>query len=320
VQKRIVFIFTLILLSFVVNASAFKIRSTWADGQKYVYLDDVARFYGMKLTRAKKSCTLSSKYSQLVFNYNSMLSNINGVVVYLSFPVKVKQIGKSWIVLLSEKDFLTLVDSILRKNVLTRQNVKTVVIDPGHGGKDSGAKGKRSKEKEITLQVAQRLSAILKKAGYKVIMTRNNDSYPSLSARSAIAEKFNGDIFVSIHCNSTTNSTSKGIETFIYTPEGTKGTYGGSISNVEKGNKYNKNNARLGYEIQKKLLLMKPIDRGLKHARFKVLRLSPVPAVLVELGFVSSPTEEQNLLTPNYQYLLAYRIAQGIVDYSKAVK
>ena len=317
--KRIVLVFVLFGLT-AFNASAFKIRSTWADGQKYVYLDDVAKFYGMKLTRYKKSSTLTSKYSNITFNYNSSLSNINGIIVYTSFPVKVKNIGKSWTVLLSEKDFLLLLDPVLRKNVLTRQDVKTIVIDPGHGGKDPGAKGKKSMEKTIALQVAKRLSTILTKAGYKVILTRSNDTFISLSGRPAIAEKYNGDIFISIHCNSASSSGTKGIETFIYTPEGTKATYGGSTSGVEKGNKYSKNNSRLGYEIQKKLLLMKPNDRGLKHARFKVLRLSPVPAVLVELGFMSSPTEEANLMTPNYQYLLAYRIAQGIVEYSKAVK
>jgi N-acetylmuramoyl-L-alanine amidase len=321
VQKKVVFIITLILLSLTTfNAYAFKIRSTWSSGQKYVYLDDVARFYGMKLTREKKSCTLSSKYSKLIFNYNSMLSNINGVTVYLSFPVNVTKVGKSWIVLLSEKDFLLLVDPVLRKNVLSRQNVKTVVIDPGHGGKDIGAKGKKSREKDIALQVAKRLSAILKKAGYKVVMTRSNDTYLSLGERPAVAERYKGDIFVSIHCNATTNTSTQGIETFIFTPQGTKSTYGGKTSGSEKGNKFSKNNSRLGYDIQKKLLLMKSIDRGLKHSRFKVLRLSSVPAVLVELGFISSSAEEANLMTPNYQYLLAYRIAEGIVAYSKAVK
>ena len=313
--------FTLFLLGLItLNVSAFNVRSTWSDGQKYVYLDDVAKFYGMTLTRGKKFCTLSSKYSKIVLNYNSMLAEINGVIVYTSLPVKVKNIKKTWKVLLSEKDFLLLLDPILRKNVLTRQNVKTVVIDPGHGGKDPGAKGLKAKEKDLALQVAKRLSILLKKAGYEVVMTRNRDVYLTLGERPAVAEKFKGDIFISIHCNATTNTTTKGIETFIYTPEGTKSTYGGKISGHEKGNIYNKNNTRLGYEIQKKLLLMNSTDRGLKHSRFKVLRLSPIPAVLVELGFVSSPTEEKNLMTPNYQYLLAYRIAQGIIAYSKTAK
>jgi N-acetylmuramoyl-L-alanine amidase len=321
-QKKHVFILILILalLSIVVShVSAFRIRSTWSGGQKYVYMNDVARFYGMNFVRNKHKCTLFSKYSKVVFNYNSNLSMINGVKTYISFPVKVINIKKSWIVLLSEKDFLLLLDPILRgKTILAGKGVKTVVIDPGHGGKDSGTRGAKFKEKDIVLQVARRLSIILEKAGYNVVMTRNSDVFVSLGGRAAIADKFNGDLFVSLHCNSGSNRSTTGIETWIYTPEGTASTYGGLPSAFQNGNKCNKYNAKLAYEIQKNLNHMGSIDRGIKHSKFKVLRLCSKPAVLLELGFLSSPTEEAKLASANYQYLLAYRIAQGIAAYSQA--
>ena len=313
----VVLVFTVLVQ---INTFAYTIHSTWINNVKYVYLNDVASFYGFTMKRYKKSCTLKSKYSNIVINYNSKLANINGVVTYLSYPSRIKKIGKSWIILISEKDFLLLMDPILRKTVLSRQNVRTVIIDPGHGGKDSGAKGSISKEKNIALEVARRLSAILQKAGFKVILTRNSDKYLTLATRPGLAKKYNGDIFISLHCNATTKKSTTGIETFIYTPSGTESTYGSSPAKYYPINNYDKNNVRLAYEIQEKLNLMKSNDRGLKHSQFKVLRLSTMPAVLVELGFISSPTEENNLNTPNYQYLLAYRIAQGILEYSKAVK
>jgi len=274
----------------------------------------------MNFKRYEKYCVLRSKYSKIKFNYNSKLANINNVVVYTSFPVVVPKVGNSRPVLLNEKDFMLLLDPILRKNVLVKQNVKTVVIDPGHGGKDPGALGKYSSEKDLTLSISRKLAKILIRTGYKVIMTRNRDVLLSLESRPAVCERFGGDIFISIHCNAVKIHSVEGIETFIYAPEGTASTYGGSLANSEKGNKYNKNNVRLGYDIQKQLSLMQSPDRGLKHSRFKVLKLSPVPAVLIEVGFVSSPSEEYLLRQGKYQDILAYRIAQGIVTYFKNVK
>ncbi|MCF7791551.1 MAG: N-acetylmuramoyl-L-alanine amidase [Victivallales bacterium] len=315
----LIFLFSILIFNVTAYSSSFKIRSTWLNGQEYVYMKDIARFYGMSLLREKTSCSLKSKYSKILYKYNSKLCRINGVTVYNSLPVKVRKIGNSWLVLLSRKDFLLLLDPILREKPLVKQNVKTVVIDPGHGGKDCGAVGSKTKEKDIVLQVARRLSKILKKSGYRAVLTRNRDVFLTLSQRPAVTAKYNGDIFISIHCNSV-NSDAEGIETFIYTPQGTKSTYGGKTSGHENGNKYNKNNSRLGYCIQKYLTIMKTPDRGLKHSRFKVLRLSSKPAVLIELGFVSSETEQKKLMTPNYQYLLAYRIAQGVNKYACAVK
>ena len=320
-QKIFTAILSLLLFSgCAFDVSAYKIRSTLHDGEKYLYLQDIAGFYGMKLSRETKSCTLSSKYSKVNLQYDSKLASINDVNVYLSFPVIVKKIDKKWDVLLSEKDFLLLLDPILRKSVVPKQRVRTIVIDPGHGGKDSGALGKYSKEKDIALSISRQLAAVLKKAGYKVILTRNRDVYLNLADRPAVCERFNGNIFISIHCNAVHNKTVSGIETFIYSPKGTSSTYGGSFAKAGKGNKYNKNNARLGYSIQKQLTLMQSPDRGLKHSKFKVLRMSPVPAVLVETGFISSSSEESLLRNKNYQAKLAYRIAQGILAYSAAVK
>lgn len=314
------FVFSILLLSFVFSANAYKIRSTWYKGKKYIYLNDVASFYGMKLARYKKYCVLNSRYSTIRMEYNSKVMEINNVKVYASLPIIVTRIGKNWIVLMSDIDFQLLLDPILRKNVLSKQNVKTVIIDPGHGGKDSGAKGKYSKEKDLALSISQRLANILSKYGYKVVMTRNRDVYIDLEDRPNVIKKFGGDIFISIHCNSVKNSSVQGVETFIYSPAGTISTHGGSVTKSNHGNRYNKNNARLGYDIQKQLSTLKSPDRGLKRSQFKVLRLSRVPAVLVEVGFISSPREEYLLRQEKYQSNIASRIAKGVLMYSKDVR
>ena len=305
---------------FTTNVSAAKIRSIWYKGFKYVYIEDVASFYGMNFIRNNKYCVLSSKYSKIKFNYGAKRTNINNVVVYTSYPVVVFKVGNSQPALLNEKDFILLLDPILRKNVLVKHNVKTVVIDPGHGGKDPGALGRYSTEKDLVLSISRKLAKILIRSGYKVILTRNRDVFLSLESRPVVCERFGGDIFISIHANAVKSQSVEGIEAFIYAPEGTASTYGGSLADSEKGNKYSKNNTRLGYDIQKQLSLMQSPDRGLKHSRFKVLKLSPVPAVLIELGFISSPSEEYLLRQEKYQDMLAYRIARGIVLYSKNVK
>ncbi len=178
-----------------------------------------------------------------------------------------------------------------------------VCIDAGHGGRDPGAVGPSGvQEKVVTLAVAQKVAGILRSAGIEVLLTRDADKHlgsttgADLSARAKIANQAGVDCFVSIHCNSASNNSAQGTETYCY-----KGA----------------NEARkLAEAIQKYLIgaLGRP-DRGVKEANFAVLRETAMPAVLAELAFISNPTEEDLLENPNFQEKAAQAIAQGIADY-----
>ncbi|MCP4180245.1 MAG: N-acetylmuramoyl-L-alanine amidase [bacterium] len=315
--KKIKFFTACCLFVFLVfNLNAKNIRSTERFGRTYVYLRDVAKYYGMSITIFKKYAQLKSKYSNLKFNYDSRTEKINGVKVNFSFA----PIYNSGNPLISKTDFLLLINPILNSKSLKRSKVRTIVIDPGHGGKDNGAEGNRAKEKNITLSIARKLAKILSAKGYKIIMTRNRDVFLQIKNRPKVNDRFGGDLFISIHCNAASPSAS-GIETFILTPAGASSTYSSKkVASYENGNSNDKYNAKLGYEIQKSLLRTGKKDRGLKHARFAVLKYSHKPAVLIETGFLSNSHEGKLLKQSKYQTLLAQLIANGILKYINAVR
>ncbi len=277
----------------------------------------MAKYYGMKLEKNNKFCELKSKYSKIRFQYGRRKGSINGVDTYFLYPPM--PYGK--LSLLSEKDFTNVLDPILRKGALRKQKIRTIIIDPGHGGKDSGAIGINCKEKTITLQVAEKLKKLLSDKGFKVIMTRSKDIFIPLKSRPALISKNKGDLFISLHCNSTKNSRVTGIETYTFSPQGTTSTNGGgAINKAMPGNYYNYNNIRLAYDIQKNLkLATKDDDRGIKHSKFAVLKYSSKPAVLVETGFISNPRTAKLLRSSRYQWIVAKAIARGISTYARDV-
>jgi len=206
--------------------------------------------------------------------------------------------------------------------------VRVIVIDPGHGGQDTGTQNKALKlnEKTFTLDVGLRLRALLQKEGYKVVMTRTDDRFIPLPERAEIANKAGADLFISIHFNSVENSPSVlGTETYAMTPQYQRST---STPPSEKdpgarvaypGNRNDPWNAVLGYCIQNRLLgKLGTEDRGFKRARFAVLRLVNAPAVLVESGYLSNTAEARKICTVAYRDDIAESIAAGIKDYSAA--
>ena len=188
----------------------------------------------------------------------------------------------------------------------TRQG-HTVVIDPGHGGSDTGATGYvGSLEKDICLKVAKRLKTALTGSGINVIMTRETDRDVYGAGASATQElqarvnfQTNNpsvEAFVSIHCNAFTNPATDGTETYYY-------------AGAPRG-------YRLAHLVHSELLSAGGRrDRGVKTANFYVLRHTGVPAVLVELAFITNPQEEQLLSNEQYQTEMANAIARGIVRY-----
>src|SRR5204862_3446809 len=167
-----------------------------------------------------------------------------------------------------------------------------VVIDAGHGGFDRGGiPGQRIPEKEMTLDVAQRLKTLLAASGYRVIMTRDSDVFVPLPTRVAIANSYGNAIFVCIHFNSAKRMGAGGIETYFYSRE----------------------SLPLASAIHYYVAVGAPSsNRGVRRRGFYVLRKTTVPAVLVECGFLTNPTEGEYVQTVSYRQKLAEEIAAGV--------
>lgn len=290
------------------------IRAVSAYGRRYVYLEDVARYYGMKYSKGKKESSLSSRYSHITFTHGRRKGTLNSVSVNYLFAPFVRK-GKT---VVSEKDFLLVIDPVLRYRALRRHRIGTIVIDAGHGGKDNGTSGKNNKEKKITLNLAKKLRWLLKKNGYKVVMTRSRDKFISLKNRAKHSNRNKGDLFLSIHCNAA-GSSANGIETFVLTPAGAPSTRDTKGSPKKySGNGSDKNNMKLAYEVHKSLLAgTKAKDRGVRHARFAVLKDIKAPGILLEVGYLSNSSEERKLSSNNYQNKLVRSIYNGIARYHR---
>ena len=174
----------------------------------------------------------------------------------------------------------------------------TVVIDPGHGGYNTGQGSAGVYEKWLTLDVSFRLERYLKSHGVKTILTRRNDAFVGLEDRDQVAARAGKDsIFVSVHFNGSSNSSANGLETYYY--------------------------SRPGYElaayIHRRIVpALKGANRGLKFGSYHVIRRAPVAAALVEGGFVTNPAERARMCTGPYRQALAEAIGLGILDYKKA--
>jgi N-acetylmuramoyl-L-alanine amidase len=174
----------------------------------------------------------------------------------------------------------------------------TVVLDAGHGGIDRGAKGMdgRSLEKVYALDTAKRIERGLRARGYRVIMTRRRDYFVPLPSRVAVSNRQRGAVFVSIHYNWSRNSSASGTETFYY----------------------NSRSYPLAANIQREVDRVAPTpNRGVKRARFHVLRNNTRPAALVELGFLSNARELRLIRSASYRQRLADAVVRGIVKSSR---
>lgn len=174
-----------------------------------------------------------------------------------------------------------------------------IVLDAGHGGSDYGAIREGINEKDITLDVTQRVEAILRSKGYKVALTRSNDYFVSLEDRVEYAENEEPEIFVSIHVNSAVSTDPNGIETHWY-------------------HDYSKDLAEVIHKHMTKTLDSK--DRGLFKSKFYVINHTTVPAVLCEIGFLSNEEERNKLITDSRKQKTAKAIAEGIIEYLKRYK
>lgn len=168
----------------------------------------------------------------------------------------------------------------------------TVVVDAGHGGIDKGAQGEyRTVEKNLTLDTAKRVERALRSRGFRVIMTRSGDYFVPLPQRAAISNRQWNAVFVSIHYNDAPRSAPNGTETYYF----------------------NSRSYPLAANIQRELSRISK-NRGVKRARFHVLRNNTKPAALVECGFLSSPYEARKIRSSGYRQRIADAIARGVAN------
>jgi len=183
---------------------------------------------------------------------------------------------------------------------------ETVVIDVGHGGTDQGARARPPycEEKKICLQTARLVKRYLTQLGYHVVMTRENDAFVPLHRRVEIASQASGDLFVSVHFNSTRNPIAKGIEVFFYDDKENRVRAQASKKLAD---------AVLGRVIRR----TEATSRGVKKGNFFVIRENTMPAILVEGGFISNPEERALLRSRDYQEKIARGIADGVDHFLK---
>ena len=219
---------------------------------------------------------------------------------------------------------------------------KLVVIDAGHGGHDVGAIAGGKKEKDLVLQISKKLETQLKKLGYRVAMTRTNDRFLKLQERTKIADKKDAAIFISVHANSVPKHKQNkihGVETFFL--QNTRDAKSQRIAEIENkavlkgttklsrsvildsvlsGPKIVQSN-KLAIDVQRRIITNLKTryrgvkDGGVRHAPFWVLVGASRPSILVEVGYISHPTERARLFTPRYQELISKGIAEGVDIY-----
>ena len=244
---------------------------------------------------------------------------INNIKFVLSDPV-IELKGKPCI---SRLDLCKLIDPVLRPSYISSGSIfDTVIIDPGHGGHDSGARGIYDYEKVFALKLAFALKAELEKRGLKVVMTRKDDTFISLAGRVAYANKIPNSIYVSLHFNSG-GSSATGIETFALTPQGASSVYGARSvdANSFNGNQRDSENIALATAIHASVVHhFRFVDRGVKRARWYVLKGLERPGVLFEGGFVTNSTDAKFIAADNFRSELAATLTQAIMNYRRALQ
>jgi N-acetylmuramoyl-L-alanine amidase len=295
------------------------------NGQNYAPLADWARASGLNgytLNRGGE-IVLTNRTARLVFDVDSAQAEINGVVVRLSFPVA----NARGVPLIAQLD----VDKTIRPLVFPlkfpgARRITTICLDPGHGGRDSGNRVGRFfpyNEKTYTLALALELRAQLKAAGFNVMLTRSTDTYVDLPARPAMANKAGADLFVSLHFNATMAGMAEvqGPETYCITPVGAASSNAqgeGADHGATTANRSEQKSLLLAYQMEKSLVRnLGVVDRGVRRARFAVLRDATMPAILIEGGYMTHPVEGKRIFDTAYRKQMAAAMVKGILAYQR---
>jgi len=223
--------------------------------------------------------------------------------------------------------------------------IRRIIIDAGHGGKDPGAVGNGLNEKDIALALALQTAQALNRAdpSFEIILTRDRDVFIPLSDRAKIANQAHGDIFISIHCNASRRRAANGFEIFVLNADASDNSarttaelensaieyesaeaqeeYSNDVDGVLarlRLNEYQQESVALAGEVKAQIISRYRMeDRGVKSARFYVLRGALMPSVLVETAFISNPEDARKLRDPEFQSGIAAAITQGVIAFKE---
>ena len=283
------------------------VRTFEAKGVRGVSLEDAAEMYGWDLSVASdgKEWSLQSDGFTVRLRAGSATARVNGIKTALLGPV-VRHADGVW--LIGPEDLRHSLRPFLADGAIPPTPVRRIVIDPGHGGLDSGAKRAGMQEKDVNLAVAERVAAILRRGRFQVVMTRRRDTAMTLDARADRVRTRNADLYVSIHQNAAANEKAFGMEIY-FSPK----------------NRYADASLRLAHAVLEHTLSglgaepQDAYDRGIKRANFRVLRRADCPAVLLECGFISNAQDRTRMTDETYLDELANGIAEGIAAYADEI-
>jgi N-acetylmuramoyl-L-alanine amidase len=252
-----------------------------------------------------------SKPHEFNFTIGQRAAMIDGVSYFLNKPAGTQDLHR--------------VDIDLLRTALVKppapRKVLNILLDPGHGGTDSGCRKDDVHEQKITLAIAREVQAILKARGHTVSMTRTDEKTTrSLAERAQQGATLKVDAFVSIHVNASGNVAAKGVETYTLPAVGCEGSHSNSPARGPlAGHAHLASSTRLAYYVHQSLLSadgvtskIAPADRGVRHAHFKVLRDTPAPSILIETGFITNAEDYARITNPQAQKVIARQIADGI--------
>jgi N-acetylmuramoyl-L-alanine amidase len=293
------------------------------DGGRYVPCKDLAARYGGVFRQEGSTLTLRHRAGRFQMSTGSRRALFGNQVIWLHRePVRLR---RKWAI--SEADADVVVGPLLRPGpALAGARTGLICLDPGHGGRDEGARGKSARpEKELTLDLARRVQHRLQQGGHRVFLTREDDRYVSLEDRSALASRRQADLLLSLHFNQAANPDARGIEVFALTAQGQPSSLDPPGTPVPvssyRGHRYQEAGTVLAASVHSALAeATKTPDRGLRRARFAVLRDAPCPSSLAECGFLSNGKEAEAIGSEAYMNTLADALAQGIAAYIARVQ
>lgn len=294
-------------------------------GVDYVNAVDAAARLGLKFTWVKRGqqATFTGPNARAELEEGTRDIVVNGLRVFLGDPV----VGSGGKLYVSRIDFERCLSPQLRPGfgVPAPRAPRTIVLDPGHGGRDHGTS---THEKTFALDVALRTKKLLEAGGFRVVLTRDDDVYVEHADRATIANTNQADAFVSIHFNALPNdSKTQGVEVYTFPPQNQRttnswspGRKGDAEDEASPNNAQDHWNVVLAQALHRGLVQgLKSPDRGKKLMQLKVLRPLRCPGVLVECGFLTSEAEARKIATPAYRQQIAQVLADGIEAYAATV-
>jgi len=279
--------------------------------------------HGFKTGQYGTNILSVSSNASIICHANSRMIQINRRKIWLNAPILANKDGSFCIASADLKSVVLPSINPIQGNIRKKSKTITVLLDPGHGGKSPGAPAPYGMtEKSLVLDIAKSIGRELSDSGLNVTFTRTTNTTVENSERPKKADKIDADLFISIHMNASANTNSVGIETYVLPAPGFDSTSnGGGSTDKCPGNKFDADHSRLAYIIHNALLVeTMAYDRGIKRGRFEVLKTASCPAIMIEVGFLTTKEEATKLTDKQYRKTIAKGIAKGIRKYATTLE